>query len=79
MASSLVNGSAQLREAEEMLERAWAGSENGWNDIVRERFEAERLEPLRKLLEQSLVAIQQLGDVLNSARRHAADADRQPD
>jgi hypothetical protein len=76
MSGSLVNGAAQLREAAELLERAWAGSEEGWRDVVRERFEAERLDPLRKQWQLTQVAILQLADVLNHAKRAAADADR---
>jgi hypothetical protein len=74
--SSLVNGAAQLREAAELLARAWSGSEGAWNDIVRERFETERLDPLRKQLGMTQTAIQQLADVLNRAVRAASDADR---
>ncbi len=77
MSGSLVDGSAQLREAAELLERVWAASESSWSDSVRARFEAEQLDPLRKQLSQTQSAIQQLGDVLNAACRHAADADRQ--
>ncbi len=77
--SSLVNGSAQLREASELFERAWIASESAWRDIVRQRFEEDRLEPLRKQLTQTQAAIQQLSDVLNAARRQAADAERSPD
>lgn len=76
--SSLTDGSGQLKEAVELLERVWQASEEGWSDIVRERFETENLDPLRKQLSQAQTAIQQLGDVLNAARRHAADADRNP-
>ncbi|MDX1968424.1 MAG: hypothetical protein SFV23_14705 [Planctomycetaceae bacterium] len=77
--SSLVNGSAQLREASELLERTWMASESAWRDVVRQRFEEDRLEPLRKQMMQTQAAIQQLSDVLNAARRHAADADRSSD
>ena len=75
MSGSLVNGAAQLREAAELLERAWAGSERGWRDVVRERFETERLDPLRKQWQLTQVAILQLADVLNHAKRAAADAE----
>ncbi len=75
--SSLADGAVQLREAQELLERVWAQSESGWRDVVRERFEEERLEPLRKQLAQVHQVIQQFGDVLNTARRSVVDADRQ--
>jgi hypothetical protein len=75
-ASSLSDGAAQLRAAIDVLERAWAATEDHWDDVVRDRFEAERLEPLRKQLSLTVDAIQQTGDVLNAARRHCRDADR---
>ncbi|HUQ71956.1 MAG TPA: hypothetical protein VM165_20665 [Planctomycetaceae bacterium] len=74
--SSLSDGATQLRAALDVLERAWAATEDQWDDVVRERFEAERLEPLRKQLSFVLDAVQQTGDVLNAARRHCRDADR---
>lgn len=72
----LIDGSAQLREAAEILERAWAHSETQWNDLVRQRFEEERLQELRKQLALTQSAIQQLTDVLSHAIRQASDADR---
>jgi hypothetical protein len=75
--SSLSDGAAQLRAALDVLERAWAATEDHWDDIVRERFETERLEPLRKQLSLTLDAIQQTTDVFNAARRHCRDADRE--
>lgn len=75
-ASSLSDGAAQLRGALDVLERAWAATEGHWDDIVRERFESERLDPLRKQLSLTLDAIQQSADVFNAARRHCRDADR---
>lgn len=73
---NLVDGAAQLAEATELLERVWAASESQWRDTVRERFEEERLNPLRKNLASTRVAIQQLAEVLTKACRQAADADR---
>lgn len=74
--SSLSDGAAQLRAAIDLLERAWAATEDHWDDVVRERFEVERLEPLRKQLSLTLDAIQQTADVFNAAKRHCRDADR---
>lgn len=72
----LIDGSAQLREAAELLEQAWARSESQWDDIVRQRFEEERLQELRKQLALAQGAIQQLADVLHHSIRQASDADR---
>jgi hypothetical protein len=74
--SSLSDGAAQLRAAIDVLERAWSATEDHWGDVVRDRFEAERLEPLRKQLSLTMDAIQQTADVLNAARRQCRDADR---
>uniref|UniRef100_A0A7C2NUA4 Uncharacterized protein n=1 Tax=Schlesneria paludicola TaxID=360056 RepID=A0A7C2NUA4_9PLAN len=77
--SSLSDGAAQLRAAIDLLERSWAATEASWDDLVRERFEVERLNPLRRQLSLVLDAIQQTGDVLSTARRHCRDADRDED
>jgi hypothetical protein len=77
--SSLSDGAAQLRAAIDLLERHWAATEDHWDDVVRARFEAERLDPLRKQLALTLDAIQQTADVLNSARRQCRDAERDQD
>uniref|UniRef100_A0A7C4LLZ4 Uncharacterized protein n=1 Tax=Schlesneria paludicola TaxID=360056 RepID=A0A7C4LLZ4_9PLAN len=74
--NSLADGAAQLRNAAEHLWHAWEASQDGWDDVVRQRIEAERIEPLRKQLELAFAATQQLADVLNAARRHCRDADR---
>jgi hypothetical protein len=76
--SSLSDGAAQLRAAIDLLERTWAETEDQWDDVVRERFEAERLEPLRRQLSIVLDAIQQSAEVFNNAKRHCRDADRDP-
>lgn len=78
MSSSLIDGLVQLREAQELLERAWANSEDGWDDIVRQRFEETQLQPLRKQLAEAQQLVAHLGDVLNTARRQVSDADRSP-
>ena len=39
-------------------------------------YDEEHMEPLRKQLDLAFVAIQQLADVLNAARRHCRDTDR---
>lgn len=72
----LVDGAGQLRHARELLERAWALSEDGWDDVIRERFEDERMLPLLDQLRIALDATQQLSDVLRSACRNASDAER---
>lgn len=77
--NSLVDGATQLQEAAELLERVWRATEDHWNDVVRERFEAEQLVPLRKQIADARSAIQQLGDLLNAAKRHASDVDRHGD
>ena len=74
--SSLIDGASQLRNAVENLHRAWEESQDGWNDAVRSRIAEEPMEPLFKQLDASFVAIQQLSDVLNAARRHCQDAER---
>lgn len=74
--SSLSDGAAQLRGAIDVLERVWADAADHWDDVVRERFEKERLEPLRKQLSLALDAIQQSAEVFNQAKRHCRDADR---
>jgi len=71
-----MDGASQLRNAAENLQREWELSQDGWDDVVRARMEEEQIEPLRKQLEATFVAIQQLADVLNAARRHCRDADR---
>jgi hypothetical protein len=73
---SLSDGGSQLRNAVENLNFAWQRSQDGWDDVVRQRFDEEHMEPLRKQLDLAFVAIQQLADVLNAARRHCRDADR---
>jgi hypothetical protein len=75
--SSLIDGLSQLRNAAEHLQQAWLNSEDGWNDVVRARIAEEQMEPLRKQLDQTFVALQQLTDVLNAAKRHCRDADRE--
>jgi len=74
--SSLIDGASQLRNATENLQRAWAESQDGWDDVVRQRIAEGQMGPLFKQLDASFVAIQQLSDVLNAARRHCQDADR---
>lgn len=74
--SSLSDGGSQLRNAVENLHFAWRKSQDGWDDVVRAKLEDEQMEPLRKQLDLAFVAVQQLSDVLNAARRHCQDADR---
>ena len=74
--SSLMDGLSQLRNAVENLHLAWEQSQDGWDDVVRARVAEEHMEPLRAQLDATFVAIQQLSEVLNAARRHCQDADR---
>lgn len=74
--SSLADGAAQLRQAAELLWQAWTASQDGWDDVVRQRLEQEHMQPLREQLERALLATQRLAEVLTAARRHCQDADR---
>jgi hypothetical protein len=75
MSGSLLNGAAQLRGAMDLLEQAWQRSEVGWDDGVRRRFEAERMQPLRDSYADATHATQRLAEVLNAARRACSDAE----
>ncbi len=72
----LVDGAGQLRHAQELLRQAWDRSQEGWNDVVRQNLEEERISPLLDQLRTALDAAQQFSEVLRNAVRHAADADR---
>ncbi len=72
----LADGAGQLRHAQELLRQAWALSQDGWDDAVRQTFEEERILPLLDQVRSALDATQQLSEVLRNAVRHAADADR---
>jgi hypothetical protein len=76
MSAALIDGTMQLRGALDELERAWQESAEGWDDGVRQRFEAERLQPLRGDCLATFQAIQRLSDVLSAARRACLDKDR---
>jgi hypothetical protein len=73
----LADGAGQLRHAQELLLQAWRNSQDGWDDVVRQQFEEERMEPLFDQLRAALDATQQFSEVLRSACRHAVDKDRE--
>ncbi len=74
--NALTDGAGQLRHAQELLLQAWTLSQDGWDDVVRQQFEEERMRPLFDQLRATLDATQQFSEVLRAACRHAADAER---
>jgi hypothetical protein len=76
MSGTLADGSGQLRHAQESLLQAWALSQDGWDDVVRQQFEEERIRPLLEQLRAALDSTQQFSEVLRAACRHAADGQR---
>lgn len=74
--SHLTNGAGQLQEAIDLLEQVWNSAETDWDDTVREQFEENWLQPLRKDLRTAQQAIQTMADLLGVAHRHVADRDR---
>lgn len=74
--NALADGAGQLRHAMEQFRQSWDLSQDGWDDVVRQNFEEERIQPLLDQLRATLDATQQLSEVLRNAVRHAADADR---
>lgn len=74
--NALTDGAGQLRHTQELLLQAWVASQDGWDDVVRQQFEEERMQPLFDQLRAALDATQQFSEVLRSACRHAVDQDR---
>ena len=67
--ADLNTGMAQLREALDVLERAWFEVREKWDDANSRNIEENHLRPLGSDLASALPAIEQLAAVLDKAGR----------
>lgn len=67
--ANLDSGRDQLREAGEVLVRAWEETREVWQDANSRNIEENHLIPLHNELVKMLSAIQQLDDILKQSTR----------
>jgi hypothetical protein len=69
---SLEVGRYRLLSAHTSLMARWEETRLVWQDIVREEFNKEHLEPLTPMLLTTMAAIDQLAQVLGRVRRECS-------
>lgn len=67
--TSASTGIIQLRDALKNLRLKWEDSAGHWNDDVRRSFDEEYLSPLEAQVRATLQAMEQLSQMLISARQ----------
>lgn len=67
--ADLNTGAAQLRDALDVLQRAWFDAREKWNDANSRNIEENHLRPLGSDLAATFPAIEQLAAVLEKAGR----------
>lgn len=69
----LTTGTARLELAMEALRKARYEAAEQWNDVARQRFEAEYLSPMEPRLRRALDGIHRLQELLAKAQRECRD------
>ncbi len=72
--ADLTTGTGQLRDALDMLQRAWLDAREKWNDANARNIEENHLAPIGRDLALALPAIEQLAAVLDKAGRDCGPA-----
>ena len=67
--ADLTTGTTQLRDALDMLQRAWLDTREKWNDANAQNVEENHLTPLGRDLASAFPAIEQLAAALDKAGR----------
>jgi hypothetical protein len=67
--ADLNTGTGQLRDALDLLQRAWSDARQKWNDANARNIEENHLRPLASELAAAFPAIEQLAAVLDKAGR----------
>lgn len=73
----LTTGTARLELAMEALLRARQDAAEQWDDVARQRFEAEYLSPMEPRLRRALDGIHKLQEILAKAHRECSDESQQ--
>ena len=71
---SVTDGAIKLKTAYKNLSEAWQATQGDWNDRVRDDFEENYLETLRRQVESTLREMDRLGEALAGARRQCEDS-----
>ena len=66
--SDLHTGAAQLRDAAEELQTAWADAAELWSDGVSRRFCEMHLEPIGPVVKQALDAVSRMSQLADQIR-----------
>lgn len=67
--ADLTTGANQLRDAMDVLQRAWGDAREHWNDANSHDIEEHHLRPLARELAATFPAIEQLALILAQAER----------
>lgn len=67
--ADLTTGANQLRDALDVLQRAWGDTREKWNDANSRDLEQNHLRPIARELAAAFPAIDQLAQVLAQAER----------